>query len=185
MATPPGSTSPILFEQWRGFFYIQQEQITEIAVRRDLRFFVIIRVNWKDSVTICRCHYKGSTFFAVILRPWVLVRTGLEPATSRSADRCTFWANQAAVANYCALTWWGGLYALTTLKTVPLGSFSLVGSTMLGWFWVKGQMNCNAWLSRLRTRPLVNVPSPSEDIIAKTRHIFQDSRGVEVCIYNA
>ena len=160
MATPPGSTSPILFEQWRGFFCVQQEQISEIAERRGLRFFVIIRVNWKDSVTICRCHYKGSTFFSVILRPWVLVRPGLEPATSHSADRRTPWANQAAVANYCALTCWGGLYALTTLETIPLGSLSLVGSTMLGRFWVKGQMNCNAWLSRLRTRPLVNVPSP-------------------------
>ena len=103
---------------------------------------------------------NSSTFFSVILRTWVLVRPRLEPATSRSADRCTLWANQAAVANYCALTWWVGLYALTTLETIPLGSLSLVGSAMLGRFWVKGQMNCNAWLSRLRTRTLVNVPSP-------------------------
>ena len=29
-----------------------------------------------ESLTICRCHYKGSTF-------WVLVRPGFEPATSR------------------------------------------------------------------------------------------------------
>ena len=103
MATPPGSTSPILFEQWCGFFYVQQEQISKIAVRRDLQFFVLIRVNWKVSVTICRCHYKGSTLFSVILRTWVLIRPGLEPATSRSADQRTPWANQATVANYCAL----------------------------------------------------------------------------------
>ena len=152
--------SPILFEQWCGFFYVQQEQIGEIAVGRDLQFFVLIRVNWKVSVTICRCHYKGGTFFSAILRPWVLIRPRLEPATSRSADRRTPWANQAAVANYCALTWWEGLYASTTLETIPLRSLSVVGLTMLGRFWVKGQMNCNAWPSRLRTRPLVNVPSP-------------------------
>ena len=27
-------------------------------------------------LTICRCHYKGSIFSSVILRPWVLVRSG-------------------------------------------------------------------------------------------------------------
>ena len=41
-----------------------------------------------ESLTICRCYYKGSTFFSVI-RPWVLVRPGFEPATSRSADWCS------------------------------------------------------------------------------------------------
>ena len=51
-----------------------------------------------ESLTICRCRYKGSTFFSVIQRPWVLVRTGFEPATSHSADRRSpNWANQAAV----------------------------------------------------------------------------------------
>ena len=53
-----------------------------------------------ESLTICRCHYKGSTFFSVILRPWVLVRLGFGPATSRSGDRRSpNWANQAAVRN--------------------------------------------------------------------------------------
>ena len=41
--TPLGSTSPTLFEQWCRFFYVPQEQISESAVRRDLRFFVLIR----------------------------------------------------------------------------------------------------------------------------------------------
>ena len=41
MATPPGSTSPTLFKQWCGFFYIPQEQISESAVRRDLRFLEV------------------------------------------------------------------------------------------------------------------------------------------------
>jgi len=27
-----------------------------------------------ESLTICWCDYKGSTFYSVILRPWVLVR---------------------------------------------------------------------------------------------------------------
>ena len=39
LATPPGSTSPTIFEQWRGFFYVPQNQISESAVKRDLRFF--------------------------------------------------------------------------------------------------------------------------------------------------
>ena len=43
LATPPGSTPPTLFEQWCGFFYVPQEQISESAVRRDLRVFVLIR----------------------------------------------------------------------------------------------------------------------------------------------
>ena len=45
--------------------------------------------------TSCRYNYKGSTFSSVILRPWVLVRSG-----ARTLDmfwRSTNWANQAAV----------------------------------------------------------------------------------------
>ena len=38
-----GSTSPTLFEQLCGFFYIIQEpDKSESAVRRDLRFFLLI-----------------------------------------------------------------------------------------------------------------------------------------------
>ena len=41
---------------------------------------------------------QGSTFSSIILRPWVVVRPGIEPETSRTADwRLTNWANQAAV----------------------------------------------------------------------------------------
>ena len=43
LATPLGSTSPTLFEQWCGFFYISHEQISERDVRRYLQFFVLIR----------------------------------------------------------------------------------------------------------------------------------------------
>ena len=53
---------------------------------------------WRlESLTVCRCLYKGSTFSSVILRPWVLVRPGLEPAASDSTNRCLpNWANRAA-----------------------------------------------------------------------------------------
>ena len=32
-----------------------------------------------ESLTICRCHYKGSSFFSVISRPRVLVQPWFEP----------------------------------------------------------------------------------------------------------
>ena len=57
-----------------------------------------------ESLTVCRCHYKGSTFFSVILRTWVFVRPGFEPVTARSADRKSpNWANQAAVISLAYL----------------------------------------------------------------------------------
>ena len=39
-----------------------------------------------ESLTICWCNYKGSTFYSVILRPWVLVRpeSNSRPPTSQS-----------------------------------------------------------------------------------------------------
>ena len=70
-----------------------KSHISVSAVRRDLRFFVRL-----ESLTVCRCNYKGSTFLSVIWRPWVLVRPGFEPVTSRSADmRSPSWASHAAV----------------------------------------------------------------------------------------
>ena len=88
VATPPGSKSPSLLERWCGFFYVPQEQISVSATifgpypRR------------LESLTVCRCHYKGSTFFSVILRPLVLARPWFEPVTSPSEDRRSpKWAN--------------------------------------------------------------------------------------------
>ena len=50
------------------------------------------------SLTICRWNNKGSTFSSFILRPWVLVQMGFEPATSHSAHcRLSNCANRAAV----------------------------------------------------------------------------------------
>ena len=40
-----------------------------------------------ESLTICRWNYKGSTFSSVILRSWVLIRPGFEPATSRMLNQ--------------------------------------------------------------------------------------------------
>ena len=97
VATPPGSTSPTLFEQWCGFFYIPQELDKWKCC--EMRPMVFRPYRGKlESLTICRCHSKGSTFSSVILRPWVLVWTGFEPVTSRSADwRSPNWANQVVV----------------------------------------------------------------------------------------
>ena len=43
-----------------------------------LQFNVLIREDAKVLI-VCRCWNKGSTFSSVILRPWVLVRPGIEP----------------------------------------------------------------------------------------------------------
>ena len=55
-----------------------------------------------ECLTICRYHYKGSTFFSV---PECWSGLGLEPMTSRTADwRSTNWANQAGAnkdVQYC------------------------------------------------------------------------------------
>ena len=54
-----------------------------------------------ESLIICRWRYKGSTFYLVILRPWVLVRPRFEPASSRTAVGCsTNWANRSAVLSF-------------------------------------------------------------------------------------
>ena len=73
-----------------------------------------------ESVAVCRCHYKGSTFFSVIKRPWVLVRTGFEPATSRPADRRSAnWANQKR-KNLCVKLWkWTEGQTNTSVEGAP------------------------------------------------------------------
>ena len=49
-----------------------------------------------ESLPICRCNYKGSTFSSVILRPWVLVRLESnsrpptwQPMLNQLSHRCT------------------------------------------------------------------------------------------------
>ena len=47
LTTPLGSTYLTLFKHWCGFFYVPHEQISESAVRWDLRFSVLIREDQK------------------------------------------------------------------------------------------------------------------------------------------
>ena len=52
-----------------------------------------------ERLTIWRCDYKGSTSWSssVISRPWGLIRPRFEPATFRTAVRCsTNWASRSA-----------------------------------------------------------------------------------------
>ena len=96
LTTPLRSTSPTLFEQWCRFFYVPQEPDKCNCCETGPTVFRPYPRRL-ESLTVCRCHYKGTTFFSVIERPWVLVRPGFEPVTSRSADRrFPKWANQAA-----------------------------------------------------------------------------------------
>ena len=98
--TPPGSMPPTLYEQVEqqcGFFQVPQESEQWKSCETGPTVFRPYprRLQY---LTICRCLSKGSTFFSVTLRPWVLVRLEFEPATSRSADRrLSNWATRAAV----------------------------------------------------------------------------------------
>ena len=97
LATPPGSTSPTLFELWCGFFYVPQEP-GKCKCFETGRTVFCSYPRRLESLTVCRCHCKGSTFLSVIQ----LVRPGFERPTSRSADwPSPNWANQAAV-NSCS-----------------------------------------------------------------------------------
>ena len=97
LATARGSTSPTLFEQWCRFFYIPQEpDKCKCCETGPMVFHLYPRR--LESLTACRCHYKGNTSFSVILSPQVLVRPGFESATSYSADQCSpNWANHVNV----------------------------------------------------------------------------------------
>ena len=95
LAKPPGSTPCTLFEQWCRFFYVPKEPDKWKCCETGTTVFRPYPRRL-ESLTVRRCHYKGSTFFSVILRPWVLVRPGFLHATSHSADwRSPNWANRA------------------------------------------------------------------------------------------
>ena len=65
LATLPAFTSPTLFEQWCGFFSILLEPDTwECCETRPTVFCPYPRR--LESLTVCLCHYKGSTVFSVI-----------------------------------------------------------------------------------------------------------------------
>ena len=65
LATPPGSTSPTLFELWCGFFYVPQESDKWKCCETGRTVFRPYPRRLA-SLTVCRCHCKGSTFSSVI-----------------------------------------------------------------------------------------------------------------------
>ena len=75
--TTPGSTSPTLFLQWCWFFYAPQEpdkcKCCETVFRPYPRRL--------ESLTVCRCHYKGSTFL-----PLMSKTLSVGPAGVRTRD---------------------------------------------------------------------------------------------------
>ena len=57
LATPPGSTSPTLFEQWWGFFYVPQEPGKCKCCETGPTIFRPYPRRL-ESLTVCRCHYS-------------------------------------------------------------------------------------------------------------------------------
>ena len=89
----PGIRPPTLYEQQCKFFYVPQES----DQRKSCETGPTVLSEKTRMSNLCRCHNKGSTLSSVILRPSLLIRPGIEPATSRSADRrLSNWANRAA-----------------------------------------------------------------------------------------
>ena len=76
LATPPGSTSPTLFEQWCEFFYVPQEPDEWKCCETGPTVFRPYPKRL-ESLTVCSYHCKDSTFSSDIYRPWVLIRPGL------------------------------------------------------------------------------------------------------------
>ena len=67
LTTTPGSTSPTLFEQCCGFFYVPQEpDKCKCCETGPTVFRPYPRT--MESLTVCRCHYKGNTFFSFYLK---------------------------------------------------------------------------------------------------------------------
>ena len=51
--------------------------LTNPGKMREMELMTYRSYPWRlKCLTICRCHTKGSTFSSVILRPWVLIRSG-------------------------------------------------------------------------------------------------------------
>ena len=61
-----GSTSPTLFEERCGFFYVPQEPGMCKCCATDIQYSFRPYPRRLERLIICKCHYKGSTFFSVI-----------------------------------------------------------------------------------------------------------------------
>ena len=55
-----GNSMPYSLRFMCGFFNVPQGYEHSSVVRRDLRF-IVLNPRRLESLTICRCHYKGST----------------------------------------------------------------------------------------------------------------------------
>ena len=62
LTNPLRSTSPTLLEQWCRFFYVPQEPDKCNCCETGPTVFRTYPRRL-ESLTVCRCHYKGSTFF--------------------------------------------------------------------------------------------------------------------------
>ena len=67
--TTPGTTCPTLFDKCVGSLTFPANQETGTTVYSPYP-------RRRERLTICRCNYNGGIFSSVILRPWVLVRSG-------------------------------------------------------------------------------------------------------------
>ena len=73
--TTPGTPCPTLYDKCVGSLTCPANHIT--LKMQDTGPTVYSPYPRRlQRLTICRCNYKGSTFSSVILRPWVLVRSG-------------------------------------------------------------------------------------------------------------
>ena len=66
LTTTPGSTTPTLYEQCVGSLTSHSINIGKDCETGPTVFRPYPRR--LESLTICRCHYKGSTFFSVIVK---------------------------------------------------------------------------------------------------------------------
>ena len=105
LTTPPGSTSPTLFEQWCGFFYVQQEPDKCKCCEATPYGFSSLSEKTRNSnrlqMSLQRQHFLLSHLKTLSVGPgsnlWPPAQqTGALP-TEPTRLRPTNWANQAAV----------------------------------------------------------------------------------------